>query len=93
MAQLASIRLMSGQVSRGLAGDYQSDERASYATKHGQKKKKKRQDKVPACEGGAHSLVAEEMGTANRNPGRGNGTALGNPCLASVKGLSQMAFC
>lgn len=26
-----------------------------------QKKKKKRQDKVPACEGGAHSLVVEEM--------------------------------
>ena len=28
---LASIRLMSGQVSRGLAGDYQSDERAGVA--------------------------------------------------------------
>ena len=31
VAQLASIRQMSGQVSRGLAGDYQSDERAGVA--------------------------------------------------------------
>ena len=33
----------------------------SYAIKHGQKKKK---DKVPACEGGAHSPEVEEMGPA-----------------------------
>ena len=31
MAQLASIRQMSGQVSRGSAGDYQADERAGVA--------------------------------------------------------------
>ena len=30
-AQLASIRLMSGQVSRGSAGEYQADERAGVA--------------------------------------------------------------
>ena len=29
--QLASIRLMSGQVSRGSAGEYQADERAGVA--------------------------------------------------------------
>ena len=31
-------------------------------------KKKKRQDKVPACEGGAHSLVAEEMVQPSETP-------------------------
>ena len=31
MAQLASIRQMSGQVSRGSAGEYQADERAGVA--------------------------------------------------------------
>ena len=30
MAQLASIRQVSGQVSRGSAAEYQADERASY---------------------------------------------------------------
>ena len=31
MVQLASIRQMSGQVSRGSAGEYQADERAGVA--------------------------------------------------------------
>ena len=36
MAQLASIRQMRGQVSRGLAGEYQSDERAGVAGSAGE---------------------------------------------------------
>ena len=54
-------------------------------------KKKKRQG---SCLWGRSSQPRSGGdGTSQSNPGGGNSTACGNPCLASVKGLSQMAFC
>ena len=56
------------------------------------KKKKKRQDKVPACEGGAHSLVVEEMEQPTVTRAKEMVQPTETPALL-VKGLSQMAFC